>query len=137
MVSKIDHIGIAVNKIDEQLPYYRDILGLKIEKIETVESEGVKVCFIKVGDTHIELLEPIADTSPIKKFLEKNGPGVHHIAYVSDDIIKEISKVKDNKLQLINERPKLGAGGKQICFLHPRSTFGVLTEICQTTEEVH
>ncbi len=134
MVTKIDHIGIAVNSIDEQIPYYRDALGLEIEKIETVESEGVKVCFIKVGDTHIELLEPISDTSPVKKFLEKNGQGVHHIAYASNDIVKSVLDVKGKNFQLINEQPKTGAKGKLICFLHPKSTFGVLTEICQETE---
>ncbi len=134
MVTKIDHIGIAVNSIDEQIPYYRDALGLEVEKVETVESEGVKVCFIKVGDTHIELLEPISDTSPVKKFLEKNGQGVHHIAYSSSDIVKSVLDVKGKNFQLINETPKTGAKGKLICFLHPKSTFGVLTEICQETE---
>ncbi|HOW16598.1 MAG TPA: VOC family protein, partial [bacterium] len=108
MVTKIDHIGVAVNSIDEQIPYYRDALGLEIEKIETVESEGVKVCFIKVGDTHIELLEPISDTSPVKKFLEKNGQGVHHIAYASNDIVKSVLDVKGKNFQLINEQPKTG-----------------------------
>ena len=134
MVTKIDHIGIAVNSIDEQLPYYKDALGLEIERVETIESEGVKVCFIKVGDTHIELLEPISDTSPVKKFLDKNGQGVHHIAYSTKDIVKAVLDVKGKNFQLINEQPKTGAGGKLICFMHPKSTFGVLTEICQETE---
>ena len=134
MISKIDHIGIAVNSIDEQLPYYRDTLGLKIEKVETVASEGVKVCFIKVGDTHIELLEPISDESPVKKFIEKNGQGVHHIAYATDDVVKVVLDMKGKDFRLLNEQPKQGAGGKLICFVHPKSTFGVLTEICQATE---
>ena len=134
MVKKIDHIGIAVNSIEEQLPFYTDIMGLKVDKIETVQSEGVKVCFISVGDTHIELLEPISDESPIKKFLEKNGQGVHHIAYSTDDIVKTITSLKGKDFKLINEQPKQGAGGKLICFVHPKSTFGVLTEICQKTE---
>ncbi len=134
MVSKIDHIGIAVNSIDEQLTYYSDILGLKIEKIETVPGEGVKVCFIKVGDTHIELLEPISDESPVKKFLDKNGQGVHHIAYATDDVVKTVLDMKGKDFRLLNEQPKQGAGGKLICFVHPKSTFGVLTEICQETE---
>lgn len=131
MIKKIDHIGIAVNSIDKQLPYYRDVLGLEIENIETIESEGVKVCFIKIGDTHIELLEPISEKSPIKKFLEKKGEGVHHIAYLTDDIKDNIKKVKENDMILLNEEPKIGAGGKQICFLHPKSTYGVLTEVCE------
>ena len=135
MISKIDHIGVAVNSIDEQLPYYRDTLGLKIEKVETVASEGVKVCFIKVGDTHIELLEPISDESPVKKFIEKNGQGVHHIAYATDDVAKVVLDMKGKDVRLLNEQPKQGAGGKLICFAHPKSTFGVLTEICQATEK--
>ena len=134
MVKKIDHIGIAVNSIDEQLPFYRDVLGLEIERTEEVKSEGVKVCFIKVGDTHIELLQAISDESPIKKFLDKNGQGVHHIAYHSDDIVKTIVDLKGKDFKLLNEQPKQGAGGKLICFVHPKSTFGVLTEICQETE---
>jgi methylmalonyl-CoA/ethylmalonyl-CoA epimerase len=134
MVKKIDHIGIAVNSIDEQVSFYRDILGLKVEKTETVASEGVKVCFISVGDTHIELLEPISEESPIKKFLEKNGQGVHHIAYSTSDIVETIVGLKGKDFRLINEQPKQGAGGKLICFVHPKSTFGVLTEICQETE---
>jgi methylmalonyl-CoA/ethylmalonyl-CoA epimerase len=131
MVKKIDHIGMAVNSIEEQLPYYRDVLGLKIEKTEEVLSEGVRVCFIAVGDTHIELLEPISDDSPIKKFIEKNGQGFHHIAYHSDDISGVVQGFKEKELRMINEEPKKGAGGKKICFAHPKSTFGVLTEICE------
>jgi methylmalonyl-CoA/ethylmalonyl-CoA epimerase len=134
MVKKIDHIGIAVNNIDEQIPFYRDILGLTVEKTETVASEGVKVCFISVGDTHIELLEPINDTSPIQRFLDKNGQGVHHIAYSTADVVETIVSLKGKDFKLINEQPKQGAGGKLICFVHPKSTFGVLTEICQETE---
>ena len=134
MISKIDHIGIAVNSIDEQIPYYRDVLGLKVERVEEVKSEGVKVCFIKVGDTHIELLEPISEESPVKKFLDKNGQGVHHIAYASSDVVQTVLDMKGKDFRLLNEQPKQGAGGKLICFAHPKSTFGVLTEICQETE---
>ena len=130
MIKKIDHIGVAVNNIDEQLPYYGDVLGLEIEKIETVESEGVKVCFIKVGDIHIELLEPISENSPIKKFLEKKGQGVHHIAYLSDNIEEDIGRFKKEGVSLLSEVPKIGANNKQIIFAHPKSTFSVLTEVC-------
>lgn len=130
MIKKIDHIGIAVNNIEEQLPYYRDILGLEIEKIETVESEGVKVCFIKIGNIHIELLEPIVETSPIKTFLDKKGQGVHHIAYTSDNIKEDINRLKENNISLLNETPKIGANNKKIVFAHPKSTHSVLTEIC-------
>ena len=130
MIKKIDHIGIAVNNIEEQVPYYRDILGLEIEAIETVESEGVKVCFVKVGDIHIELLEPISEESPIKKFLEKKGQGIHHIAYLSNDIDADIAKFRQEGVKLLADVPKLGAHNKKIIFAHPKSTFSVLTEIC-------
>jgi methylmalonyl-CoA epimerase len=131
MIKKIDHIGIAVKSIDEQIPYYRDVLGLEIENIENIESEGVKVCFIRAGDVHIELLEPVRDDSPVKKFLDAKGQGFHHIAFESDDISGMMEKMKANNVQLLSDKPKQGAGGKLICFAHPKSTFSVLTEICQ------
>lgn len=131
MIEKIDHIGIAVNSIEQQLNHYKNVLGLELEKIEEVKSEGVKVCFLKVGDTHIELLEPISEESPIKKFLEKKGEGFHHIAYKVKNIEEQITKFKNNNYTVLNETPKIGAGGKKICFLHPKSSFGVLTELCE------
>jgi methylmalonyl-CoA epimerase len=135
MIKKIAHIGIAVKNIDEQIPYYRDILGLEIEGTEIVEEQGVKVCFIKIGDTHIELLEPIRDNSPIKSFLDNKGEGVHHIAYESSDIREYISRMKEKGFKLLNEEPKKGAHNMSICFAHPKSTFGVLTEVCQKGKE--
>ncbi|MBN1114773.1 MAG: methylmalonyl-CoA epimerase [Oligoflexia bacterium] len=134
MVKKIDHIGIAVNSIDEQLPYYQYVLGLEIEKIEEVPEQGVKVCFLKVGEVHIELLEPLNDQSPVQKFLDSKGQGVHHIAYEAEDLEQVIDRMNRNLVDLINKAPKKGADGKKICFAHPRSTFGVLTEICQKAE---
>lgn len=131
MVEKIDHIGIAVNSIEQQLKYYKDILKLELEKIDEVKSEGVKVCFFKVGDTHIELLEPITEDSPIKKFIDKKGEGMHHIAYKVKNIEEQILKLKAENVSILNEIPKIGAGDKKICFLHPKSSFGVLTELCQ------
>jgi len=131
MLKKIDHIGIAVNNIEEQVDFYKNILNLEFEKIETVESENVKVCFFKIGEVHVELLEPTNDNSPIKKFIDKKGQGIHHIAYKTDDINFEIKNLKDNNIVLLNETPKTGANQKKISFLHPKSTFSVLTEICE------
>ncbi len=132
MLKKIDHIGIAVTKIEDALPYYENALGLKCEGIETVEEQKVKTAFFTVGDVHIELLEPTSPESPIAKFLEKNpNGGVHHIAFETDDVRKALGCVKDKGVKLINEEPKIGAHSKQIAFLHPKSTMGVLTELCQ------
>ncbi len=130
MLKKIDHIGIAVRSIEESLTFYENILGLQCEKIETVESQKVKTAFFSIGDIHIELLEPTAGDSPIAKFLEKKGEGVHHIAYESDDIDNQLKMAKKGGCQLINEEPVVGAGGKKVAFLHPKSTHGVLTEFC-------
>lgn len=131
MLKKIDHIGIAVTNIEEQINFYKNILNLEFEKIEVITSENVKACFFKIGEVHIELLEPTSDESPIKKFIDKKGQGIHHISYKTDNIAKEIENLKDNNITLLNETPKTGAGGKKICFIHPKSTFSVLTEICE------
>lgn len=132
MLKKIDHIGIAVPSIDEAKMYYETVLGLACERIEEVASQKVRTAFFEVGGVHIELLEPTAPDSPVGRFLEKNGgPGVHHIGFESDNVQAELDRAKEKGCRLINETPITGAGGKQIAFLHPKSTFGVLTEICK------
>ncbi len=130
MLKKVDHIGIAVTSLDEAIPFYEKALGLKCEQIEEVASQKVKTAFFAVGEVHIELLEPTAPDSPVAKFLEKNGSGVHHIAFGTDDVPNQLNKAKEAGCRLINESPIDGAGGKQVAFLHPKSTFGVLTEFC-------
>ncbi len=132
MIKKIDHIGIAVKSIDDAVPYYENALGLKCEGIEEVAEQKVKTAFFDVGGVHIELLEPTSEDSPIAKFLEKNPHGgVHHLAYNCEDVVESLAKAKDNGVLLINETPKIGAHAKKIAFLHPKSTKGVLTELCQ------
>ena len=131
MITKIDHLGIAVRSIDEALPYYESVLGLTCEGREEVESQKVKTAFFAAGEVHIELLEPTSDDSPIAKFLEKNGPGIHHIAFATDDIHGQLSQAKERGARLIHEIPFDGAGDKLVAFLHPKSSFGVLTEFCQ------
>ena len=131
MIQKIDHLGIAVHSLDETVKYYEQALGLKCEHREEVASQKVRVAFFTVGGVHIELLEPTSPESPIAKFLEKNPKGgVHHVAFDTDDIMGQLAKAKDAGVVLLNETPMPGAHGKQVAFLHPKSTFGVLTEFC-------
>lgn len=130
MIQKVDHIGIAVRSLEESIPLYEKALGLKFLKTEEVQSQKVRTAFFEAGEIHIELLEPTADDSPIAIFIEKKGEGIHHIAFGSDDILTQLSLASDAGIRLINETPIVGAGGKQVAFLHPKSTKGVLTEIC-------
>jgi methylmalonyl-CoA/ethylmalonyl-CoA epimerase len=130
MLEKIDHIGIAVRSIDQAKPFFEKVLGLECEGEEVVESQKVKTAFFAVGEVHIELLEPTSDDSPIAKFLENKGEGIHHIAYKTDDIENQLTQAKEGGCRLIHETPITGAGGKQVAFLHPKSTYGVLMEFC-------
>jgi len=130
MVEKIDHLGIAVHSIARARIFYEEVLGLSCERVEEVETQMVRTAFFTVGETHIELLEPTGPESPIARFLEKHGEGIHHIGYLSDNIEQELDRARKHGCQLINEKPVAGAGGKRIAFLHPKSTHGVLTEIC-------
>jgi len=130
MLKKIDHIGIAVHSIDAARSFYEDGLGLTCSRIEEVASQKVRTAFFTLGETHIELLEPTAPDSPVAKFLKERGEGIHHIAYQSDNLEDQLQQAKGNGCRLIHEKPIIGAGGKQVAFLHPRSTFGVLTELC-------
>lgn len=130
MLKKIDHLGIAVKSIASARSFYEDVLGLTCEGEEVVASQKVKTAFFRIGETHIELLEPTSDESPIAKFLEKNGEGLHHVAYQTDDIEAQLESARTGSCRLVNETPVIGAGGKQVAFLHPKSTNGVLTEFC-------
>ncbi|MGA0333995.1 MAG: methylmalonyl-CoA epimerase [Kiritimatiellia bacterium] len=130
MIQKVDHIGIAVHSLEDAIPLYEKALGLKFLKTEEVESQKVRTAFFEAGETHIELLEPTADDSPIAVFLEKKGEGIHHIAFGSDNILGQLEQASGAGVRLIHEVPIDGAGGKQVAFLHPKSTKGVLTEIC-------
>ncbi|WP_164668676.1 methylmalonyl-CoA epimerase [Virgibacillus doumboii] len=128
---KVAHIGIAVNSIDEVLAFYTDTLGLELEGVEAVDSEGVKVAFIKIGESRIELLEPLNDASAIHQFINKNGEGIHHIALEVDDIDERLSMMKTEGIRLVNDEPKQGAHDSRIAFIHPKAANGVLFEICQ------
>lgn len=131
-ISHIEHIGIAVRCIEESLPYYQNILGFECYKVEEVADQKVKTAFLKVGDTKIELLEPTCEDSTIAKFLETKGPGIHHIAYaVESGLSNAILECKESKVRAIDLAPRKGADGLSIAFLHPKSTQGVLTELCE------
>ncbi|MDR0353559.1 MAG: methylmalonyl-CoA epimerase [Opitutaceae bacterium] len=131
MITKIDHLGIAVHSLDETVSYYEKALGLKCEHREEVPSQKVRTAFFTVGQTHIELLEPTSPDSPIAKFLEKNPKGgIHHVALGTDDITAQLATAKNAGVALINETPVDGAHEMQVAFLHPKSTYGVLTELC-------
>lgn len=131
---KIDHIGIAVKSLEKALPFYIDHLNLQLEAIEEVESEQVKVAFLRIGETRIELLEPTSEHSPISKFIENRGEGIHHIALGVYEIEERLIELKNDGIKLINDQPKTGAGGAKIAFLHPKSASGVLYELCEKDE---
>lgn len=131
-ISHIEHIGIAVKSIEEALPYYENVLGFKCYAVEEVEDQKVKTAFLKVGETKLELLEPTAEDSPIASFLENRGPGIHHIAFaVEDGVANALVECRSKKVRLIDFEPRKGAEGLNIAFLNPRSTQGVLTELCE------
>ncbi len=131
MVNKIDHIGIAVKDLDKSIKFYQDILGINVTKIEEVPEQKVRVAFLPLGDTKIELLESTSEDGPISRFIEKNGEGVQHIAFMVDDIEKKLEEMKVKDVRLIDETPRKGANGAKIAFIHPKSTFGTLIEICE------
>lgn len=131
MVNKIEHIGIAVKNMDDANALFEKMLGVPSYKMEAVESEGVLTSFFQTGNNKIELLVATNPESPIAKFLEKKGEGIHHIAFDVDDIHAEISRLKNEGFVLINEVPKKGADNKLVVFLHPKNTNGVLVELCQ------
>ena len=129
-ISHIEHIGIAVNSLDEAIPYYENVLGLKCYAVEEVADQKVKTAFFMVGQTKIELLESTDPEGPIGKFIGKKGPGVHHLAFAVDNVNEALADVAGKGVQLIDKAGRKGAEGMNIGFLHPKSTLGVLTEFC-------
>jgi len=128
---KIDHIGIAVSNLEESLKFYTEVLGLTASGTEVVEEQKVRVAFLPCGDSELELLESTSPDGPIAKFIEKNGEGVQHIAIKVDDIDATLAELKEKGVRLIDEKPRYGAGGARIAFLHPKATKGVLLEISE------
>ncbi len=134
-ISHIEHIGIAVKNLQESIDYYEKVLNLKCYKIEEVADQKVKTAFFMVGQTKIELLESTSPEGPIGKFIEKKGEGIHHLAFAVDGLEEALEFVNSKGVQLIDSKPRAGAEGLNIAFLHPKSTFGVLTEFCEKPKQ--
>lgn len=131
-LTHIEHIGIAVKNLDDAIKYYENVLGLKCYKIEEVADQKVKTAFLKIGDTKIELLESTEPDGPIGKFIEKKGEGIHHIAFSVNGLEEALKQAEEKGIKLIDDKPRKGAEGLNIAFLHPKSTHGVLTELCES-----
>lgn len=130
-IKHIDHIGIAVNDIESALNFYRDALGLELAEIEVVEEQKVRVAFLPISGGELELLETTEKDGPIAKHIEKNGEGIHHIALRVENLEESLAELKSKGIQLIHEKPRKGAGGAKIAFLHPKATGGLLLELCE------
>jgi len=133
-VLKVDHIGIAVKNLEETLKFYTEALGLELHGSETVEEQKVKVAFLPIGDTEVELLESTTPDGPIAKFIEKKGEGIQHIAFRVENIEEAIEYMKEKGFRMIDEKPRYGAGGARIAFMHPKSSHGVLVELSEREE---
>jgi methylmalonyl-CoA/ethylmalonyl-CoA epimerase len=131
---RIDHIGVAVEDLDEAVSLYRERLGMELQHRETVESQGVEAILLGVGESHVELLRPLGPDTAVGRFLERNGPGLHHVAYGTDDIERALDSVRSAGLRLIDEQPRIGIRSSRVAFLHPKSTGGVLTELVEAAE---
>ena len=134
-ITHIEHIGIAVKSIEEAKKYYEQVLGLKCYSIEEVADQKVKTAFFKIGNTKIELLESTDPEGNVAKFIEKKGEGIHHLAFAVDNLGNALTEAETKGIQLIDTKPRKGAEGLDIAFLHPKSTFGVLTELCEKKEK--
>jgi methylmalonyl-CoA/ethylmalonyl-CoA epimerase len=132
---RIDHIGVAVDDLDEAIALYEQRLGMPVQHRETVEEQGVEAVLLGVGQSHVELLRPLSPDTAVGRFLERSGPGLHHVAYGTDDIQSALDDVRSAGLQLIDEQPRIGIRGSRVAFLHPKSTGGVLTELVEPAED--
>lgn len=131
MFGRIDHIGVAVSSIEESIGLYRDSFEMAEQHRETVEEQGVNAVLLEVGEGHVELIEPLTPESGVAKFIERNGEGLHHVAYATDDIDSALEQVRKAGLRLIDEEPRVGIRGSRVAFLHPKATGGVLTELVE------
>ena len=135
MLDQLDHIGVAVNSIEEALPFWRDALGMKFLRTEEIPDQSVRVAFLEVGHTHVELIEPASPDAAIAKHLEKRGEGLHHLAFNVADIDDALGSLKEQGTRLIDETARIGAGNKRIAFIHPKASRGVLTELVETPKD--
>jgi len=134
MFGRIDHIGVAVEDLDQAVTLYRDVLGMREQHRETVEDQGVDAVLLEIGEGHLELLSPLGEGGAVGKFLKRNGPGLHHVAYQTDDIDTRLGELRGQGMRLLDEEPRIGIRGSRVAFVHPKSTGGVLTEIVEPAE---
>ena len=134
MLDRIDHVGVATEDLDGAIAIYEGTFGMPVAHRETVESQGVEAVLLDVGEGHVELLRPLGPDTPVGKYLEKKGPGLHHVAYAVGDIDAALAKLRDSGVQLIDEEPRVGIRDSRVAFLHPKATGGVLTEIVEPAE---
>ena len=135
MLGRIDHIGVATDDLDGAIALYEGTMGMPVTHRETVESQGVEAVLLDVGEGHVELLRPLGPDTPIGKYLERRGPGLHHVAYAVEDIEGVLGKLKESGIELIDSEPRVGIRRSRVAFVHPRSTYGVLTEIVEPSED--
>lgn len=137
METKIQHLGVAVNSLDDALNFWRDALGLTLQEVEVVADQGVRVAMLPIGESRIELLEATGAETPVGKFLAKRGPGIHHLCVEVEDLAAKLTDLKARGIRLIDEEPRVGAGGALVAFVHPASTGGVLLELTQRGTGTH
>ena len=134
MIKKVHHVGIVVRSMDQAMSFYRDTLGLHVHKLETIEDQGVKAALLTLGDSEIELLEPVVPDNGIARYLDSKGEGLHHVCFEVDSIDRDLQTLKDRQIELIDQEPRIGLAGR-ICFLHPRAMDGTLVELCEPIPE--
>ena len=134
MIKKVHHVGVVVRNMDQAMRFYRDTLGLHVHKMETIEEQGVKAALLTVGDSEIELLEPVVADNGVARYLESKGEGLHHICFEVDDVERDLAALKEREIELIDRETRIGLAGR-ICFLHPKAMHGALVELCQPLDD--
>lgn len=134
MIKKIHHVGIVVREMEQAMRFYRDTLGLHVHKLETIQDQGVKAALLTLGDSEIELLEPVTPDTGVARYLESRGEGLHHVCFEVDDVDRDLEALKQREIELIDQAPRIGLAGR-ICFLHPKAMDGTLVELCQPLDE--
>ena len=134
MITKVHHVGVVVRAIDQALPFWRDTLGLKLHQLETIEEQGVKAALLSVGDSEVELLEPVVNDNGVARYLQRKGEGLHHICFQSDDVERDLAEMKAKGTEMIDQVTRVGIAGR-ICFLHPNAMDGALIELCQPLDD--
>jgi methylmalonyl-CoA/ethylmalonyl-CoA epimerase len=136
MIKKVHHVGVVVREMEQAMRFYRDTLGLRVHKLETIQEQGVKAALLTLGDSEIELLEPVVPGTGVARYLESRGEGLHHVCFEVDDVERDLATLKARDVELIDQATRIGLAGR-ICFLHPRAMDGTLVELCQPIDEPH